>query len=82
MYLVNAMAADDLAPCVTRSSPSMALNIQHQWVLLVHKEEFQLTAPYQRSEMIENKDKYIFILSNMNSVWPELIPLRILIEYI
>ena len=28
------MAADDLAPCVTRTSAAMVFGIQHKWVLV------------------------------------------------
>ena len=43
--LVDAMAVDALAPCVTRSSATIVLNMQDKWILDFCKEGFQLPVP-------------------------------------
>ena len=37
---VNTMAADDLAPCVARTSAAMVLNELHQWILVYYNNCF------------------------------------------
>ena len=44
---INTRAADDLVPYVTRSSTTMALTMQHQRVLIIHKEKCQLPVTSQ-----------------------------------
>ena len=40
------MAADVLAPCVTRSSVAMVLARLDEWVLVFHDEGFEIPAPF------------------------------------
>ena len=48
------MAADALAPCVTKSSAAMVLIMQDEHVLVFHEEGFQQPAPSPFWEMMEN----------------------------
>ena len=41
-HKVNVMAADGMAPCVTRSSAPMMLIMQNMEALVYHEKEFQL----------------------------------------
>ena len=54
----NTMAADDLAPCVARSSAAMVLTKQDKQVLIYHKDTFQLPVPSQWWEIIENANVF------------------------
>ena len=47
MEQVNTTAADALVPCIARSSAAMALIMRNTWVLVFHKERFQLTTSSQ-----------------------------------
>ena len=47
--LINTMAADVLAPSVARSSATMALTMQHKWILVA--EGFQILVPSPYWEM-------------------------------
>ena len=51
--LVNTMAADVLAPCVTRPSEAMVLTMQDKGLFVFHGEGFQSPAPSQCYEMTE-----------------------------
>ena len=53
---VNTMAVDALASCIARSSVTMVLTMQDKWVLVFHKEGFQLPVLSQFWEII-NKAK-------------------------
>ena len=50
--LVNNVATDALAPCITRPSEVMILTMQSKQVLDFHGEGFRLPAPFQCWEMI------------------------------
>ena len=52
--LVDAMAADALAPCLARPSSTIVLSMQDKWNLGFHKEGFQLPVPSHCWEMIES----------------------------
>ena len=39
---INTLAADTLAPCVTRSSAAMVLSIQDKFVFVFFEEEFEV----------------------------------------
>ena len=43
--LVNAVAADALAPCITRPSAAIALTMLDRYDLVTQKEAFQLPLP-------------------------------------
>ena len=47
------MASDALAPCITRSSATMALIMQDKWALF---EGFQLLVPSQSEDVMESMD--------------------------
>ena len=49
------MAADASAPCLTRSSASLASTVRNKQVFVFHKEGFQLPAP---SQVLMNGCKY------------------------
>ena len=65
-HQVNDMDADDLAPCVARSSATMVLNLQYEQVIVFHKEWFQPLVPFWCKEMIKKYQIYI-ILRKINS---------------
>ena len=53
---VNAMATDALAPCVASASAAMVLTMQDKRLCVLYQELFQLPAPAQWRDMIENKN--------------------------
>ena len=53
------MAADDLAPSVVRSSTAMVLHMEVKQVIVIHKWKFEVPAPYEYWEIIENANIYI-----------------------
>ena len=55
------MAADALAPYITRTSEAMLLSMHDQWVHVFYEERFQTPAPSNFWEMIENAN--IFYVS-------------------
>ena len=57
------MATDALAPCVTRSSPTMVLTMQDKEVLVFGKEEFQLPELSQCFKMVENANDILIFLN-------------------
>ena len=52
---------------VPRSSAVMVLTMHYKWVIVIHKEGFQLPQPYQFWEMIENANIFLFL--KINSAW-------------
>ena len=59
------MVPDALAPCVARSSAAMMLTLRNEWILIFHKEGFQLPAPSQYREMMYNTNN-IFCVAKKN----------------
>ena len=53
------MAADALAPCVTRTSTAMVLNMQYKQILVFNEEGFQQPAPSQCWKIIENANIFL-----------------------
>ena len=54
--------------CVARPSATMQLIMQYdECILALHEEGFQLLAPCQYKEIIENAEVYIFKFSEINS---------------
>ena len=50
------MAADNLVPCVARSSTPTVLNVKYMRVLVLYEVRFQLPQPFQSLEMLENSE--------------------------
>ena len=67
-YWVNAMVADALAPCVTRTSATMVLTMKDKCVHVIHKEGFQVPAASQWWEMIENANIFYVFLTHCGLV--------------
>ena len=59
------MAADALAPYVTRTSVAMILTMWNRWVLVLFEEGFQIHASYQCGEMTQCKYMFMFPLKNL-----------------
>ena len=59
---VNAMAADVLAPCVTRSSAAVLLMIQDKWVIVFRGGGFWLLVSSWCQKMIENTNTFLSVL--------------------
>ena len=55
------MANDALAPSIARSSAAMVLGIQDKWVLVIHKQGFQLPVAFHSVWSNDMKSKNIFI---------------------
>ena len=53
------MAADALAPFITRSSAIIILTMQDKWVLVFHEEEFQVHLPSECWEIIKNANIFL-----------------------
>ena len=63
---VNTMAADDLAPCVTRSSVTIVLIMQDKQVLVLHEERTTCTSSVLRN--IENANLTHWHLGDLNKI--------------
>ena len=66
---VNAMAADDLAPCVIRRSTAMVLTMQNIWVLVFHGTGIPLSLPFQCWKMTENPYTLYLLEINSTQYW-------------
>ena len=65
--MVNTVTANTLASQGTRSSATMVLPMQDEWLLLFHGEGFQPPESSQYWEMIENAINYIFMFPKIYS---------------
>ena len=48
------VAGDAMAPCITRSSTTIVLNVHDKQVIVFHNKSFQLLAPSQWRSILEN----------------------------
>ena len=63
---VNFMAADTLAPWITRSSTTSIFIMHDKWVLIFHEDRFQQSVPSHSHEMIENTNIFLHFLNTFN----------------
>ena len=60
---INTIAADPLAHCVTKPSAAMLFTVMGKQILIFHQEGFQVPAPSQCLELIENAN--VILPSNL-----------------
>ena len=60
---LNTMTADDLAPCIARSSAAMVLIMEDEQIHVFHEVGFQLPVPSQCWEMKQNANIFLCILN-------------------